>query len=171
MSVTSRIALRFDILQNKAADMGTGEQPYAAGINEILWRSGVGYNEADLVFGDTRSLGTGANEDLDFVGGFNDAFGTAVSPAKIKAVIIVNNNTDTQTLTLKSAAANGWAGMLTGNGAGVTVQPGSSQCPGMFCWIAPKGVAITAATADLINVLNSAGATVSYSLIVVGTSS
>lgn len=155
--------------QNKTADAGIGTQPYAAGIRDLIWRSGIGYDEADLIFSDTRSLAGGANEDLDLVGGFSDAFGTVVSPAKIKLLIIENLNTDTQILTVKAAAANGWAGFLSSGGA--FVHPGSSQMPGMLIIPAPKGVAITAGTGDLLNVANAAGNACSYRITIVGTSS
>lgn len=153
------------------ANLSGGEAPLDTGETVQRWLDGIGYNQANLAW-DTgeRTLASGANEDLDLVGGFNNPFGTTQSPAKIKAVLFLNYNENTQKLTVKSAASNGWTGMITGNSNGVIVPPGSSQMAGRFEWIAPQGVAITAGTGDLINVLNSSGESCIYQVIVVGTS-
>lgn len=168
MPLTTRMNLRIVATQTKAADGGNGVAPYEAGIAEAIWRSGVGYDEADLVFSDTRTLSASSNEDLNLVGGFTDQFGVTVSPAKIKAFIIENMNTGTQVLTVKQAASNGWTGLTTG---GVLVQPGSSQMSGMFFQIAPKGVSITDSTGDLVNVANGSGSSCEYRVTVLATSS
>jgi hypothetical protein len=64
-------------------------------------------------------------------------------------------------------AANGVPFMLAA-GDGVALPPG-----GTFLWVAPTaaGVAVTAATADLIDIVNSgAGTSVTYDIVIVGAS-
>lgn len=169
MPVSTRLTLMLVSTQTIQADGGPKTNTHSPGVQDILWRSGVGYNEADLVFSDTRSLAASSNEDLDLVGGFTDGLGNTVSPAKIKALIIENLNTDDQVLTIKAAASNGWAGFISTSG--IYLGPGSSQCPGIYAQVAPKGRSITGGTGDLLNVANASGNTCSYRITVVATSS
>jgi hypothetical protein len=125
---------------------------------------GFGIGEADRAFSDRRTLAASANEDLDLAGGFTDPFGSSATMAKVKLLVIYNRST-TQSLMVKSAATNG---ALLGFGATAhsrTISPGSFEV-----YYNPVGWAITAGTADLINVANGAGASADYDIYGVGTS-
>lgn len=125
---------------------------------------GVSVGQADRAFSDRRTLGISSNEDLDFSGGFTDPYGVGAPMAKVKLFVIYNRSS-TQTLTLKSASANG---ALLGFGATAHTR---SIGPGAFeVYYNPVGWAITAGTADLVNVANGSGATCEYDVFGVGTS-
>lgn len=167
MALTVSMRLLVEAVQTSGLDGGVVAAPYKIDTGLIRLLNGIGYDQADLVFFDSRTLG-GSSENLDLVGGFNDAFGSAVSPAKIKLVVIANKS-QSLTLTAKSAASNGWTGMFGGSTDAVSIGKASSQAYGYLVWVAPQGVAITAGTGDSITISGTAGQ--SYDIMVVGTSS
>jgi hypothetical protein len=126
--------------------------------------SGTGSGQADQQFHDERTLGDGANESLDLAGSLGDAFGTTLTFAKIKALVIVNKDT-TRTLSVGGAASNAWSAWLGDATDIIKVPPG-----GVLAWFNPDGVAVTAGTGDLLKIANAAGGSTIYDIIVIGTS-
>jgi hypothetical protein len=155
-----------EAVQSASLDGGVVPAPYKVDTGLIRLLNGIGYDQADLAFFDTRVLG-GSSETLDLVGGFTDAFGTTVSPAKIKAVVIANRS-QSLVLGVKSAASNGWTGMSAGSTDAVSIRPASSQSYGYFLWWSPQGTTITAGTGDSITITGTSGQV--YDILVIGTS-
>lgn len=129
--------------------------------------SGVGTNQADLLYVATRVLTASATEDLDLRGVLLDSFGTTLNFIKVKYIRI-------------SAASGNTNNVVVGNttnavqlGFGATTQSWSIPPGGQFLVTAPAaGFATTAATADLLHITNSAGSTsVTYTIEILGTSS
>lgn len=166
MPLTCQIRLLVEAVQSANLDGGVVPAPYKVDTGLIRLLNGIGYDQADLAFFDTRTLG-GSSETLDLVGGFADAFGTTVSPAKIKAVIIANRS-QSLTLGVKSAASNGWTGMSAGSTDAMSIRPASSQSYGYLVWWSPQGTAITAGTGDSITITGTSGQV--YDILVIGTS-
>lgn len=130
--------------------------------------SGAGADQCDLQFHDQRTLSTGANEDLDLAGALADAFGDTLTFARIKGIVVIAAAGNTTDLTLTAKATNGVSGLFAALGDGVVIGP-----DGAFIWITPdaSGVAITASTADLLNMANAAGASATYDIIIIGAAS
>lgn len=171
MSVTNPVTVIIPPpLSAYVANLSGGQAPLDAGELLQRWTDGIGYDQANVAF-DTGvlTLASGANADIDLVGGYNNPYGVAQSPAKIKALLILNFNQNTQKLLVKSAASNGWTAMFSGSTNGVYIGPGSSNMAGRLEIIAPQGVSIVAGT-DLINVTNSSGEACDYQIIAIGTS-
>lgn len=166
MPLTCQIRLLVEAVQSANLDGGVVPAPYKVDTGLIRLLNGIGYDQADLAFFDTRTLG-GSSETLDLVGGFTDAFGTTVSPAKIKAVVIANRS-QSLVLGVKSAASNGWTGMSAGSTDAVSIRPASSQSYGYFLWWSPQGTTITAGTGDSITITGTSGQV--YDILVIGTS-
>lgn len=126
--------------------------------------NGTGANQANRAWHDTRTLTTGANEDLDFAGGVTDAFGNAVTFAAIKAIYVFAKTANTTNLTI-SRPANGLVLFAASGDALAVLKPG-----GMFLYTDPSaaGLTVTASTGDLLNIANSAGASASYDIVVIG---
>ena len=128
--------------------------------------NGTGTGQANLIFRDQRTLADGANESLDLAGVLTDPFGTVLTFAKVKIILIENLST-TQTLTVGGATSNqfiNWVGTATDS---IKIPPG-----GFFAISAPAaGYAVTAGTGDLLKVANSAGAACTYNVVILGTSS
>lgn len=160
---TSKIQLTIQSTYTNPLDLSTVTSRIAKNYVQNL-ANGSGANKASKVFADTRTLTTGANEDLDLAGSLTDAFGQTLTFAKVKALAIVAAVANTTTLTVTRPSSNG-APFLAAAGDGFALKPG-----GIFLLTDPSsaGIAIAASSADLINVANAAGASASYDVIVIG---
>jgi hypothetical protein len=119
-----------------------------------------------VLWHDQRTLASEATEDLDLAGSLTDSFGATVTIVKLKAVIVVAAAGNTNNVEVTMPAANGVPLFLAAED-GIPVLPG-----GEFRWVAPgAGVTVTAGTGDLLTFTNSSsGTSVTYDVILVGTS-
>jgi len=135
----------------------------------LAFTSGVAASQADLLFADERTLAASANENLDLAGSLTDAFGAVLTFAKIKAILIYANAANTNDVIVGGQATNGWLGPFGAAAHTVAVKPG-----GVLLMAGPQlaGLgSVTAATADLLKIANSAaGTSVTYGVIIIGTS-
>ena len=129
--------------------------------------TGTGSGQADLMFTDTRTLAASATENVDLAGVLADAFGTTLTFVQIKVVKICAATANTNNVVVGGAGANTFLGMFGAATHTISVRP-----QGCFIWVAPKiGATVTAATGDILLIANSAGgASVTYDIIVIGTS-
>jgi len=166
-SLTSKITVQVTGTLVNVLDLDTQVQAPLASQFTQSFANGVGANQANVIWFDTRTLAVSTTEDLDFAGGgLVDALGAAVAPAKIRAVIITSASANTQNITLFGDVNS--VPLLSTAATTITLQPG-----GMYVFSAPAtaGVAVTAGTGDIIQVANGAGTSVTYSVVVIGTSS
>ncbi len=131
---------------------------------------GVSGGQANQCFFDERTVATAANDDLDLAGALASAFGATLTMAKIVAIFIINaprvGAANTTNLTI-GAATNPFLGFL----GGTTPTIGPIR-PGGFVFIGcPDNVtgigAVTAATADILRIANSAGASATYQIAII----
>jgi hypothetical protein len=149
-----------------ALDLGTATfaPNYAATFGLT---NGTGANQINQMFTDTRTLAASGTENIDLAGGLTDPFGATITFTKIKALIIkaaAGNTNDVVVGGHASAAVSSFFGDATDK---VKVKPG-----GLMVLAAPdaNGYAVTAATADLLTIANSAAGTgVTYDIIILGT--
>ncbi len=129
--------------------------------------SGTGADQADLMFADTRTLAASATENLDLAGSLTDAFGATLAFAKIKAIIVQAAAANTNDVVVGGAASNAFTGPLGGTDPTVAARPG-----GAIVLFAPAtGWTVTAGTGDILKVANSSsGTSVTYSIVIIGTS-
>jgi hypothetical protein len=112
---------------------------------------GTTQDKVDLAYAKRRTLASATGEDLDLAGAL---------------VLIQAVDTNTTTLTVSRPAANG-APLF----AAVSDALAALGRKGVFLWADPDdGIAITAGSADLVTVTNSAGAIAKYDVILLGTS-
>lgn len=167
--LTSTVAVTVNANYTKALDLSTGSVPLLKDYTKIL-QTGVGAGQADLIFHDTRTLAPSATEDLDLAGVLADAFGVVLTFARLKFVIITAADANTNNV-LVGGVTNGVASFLSPAATGlITLRPG-----GFFAMAAGQadaiGYAVTAATADLLHVANSAaGTSITYDVIIGGCS-
>jgi hypothetical protein len=127
------------------------------------YANGTSSAQCDLVYHASRTLTTAASESLDLAGGITDAFGTAVTFAKVKSIVIENTSAS-MTLTI---GGDGTAPFETWASGTVLVPP-----LGTFALVAPgAGFTVTATTGDLLKILNSSGSSTTYKIWINGTSS
>lgn len=160
--VTAQIEAQYKNL----LDLSTPADPLLEKV-KIQLGNGTTANNADLMFHDRRTINASANEDLDLAGVLASPFGAALTFVELRAVLISAAATNTNNVRVTRPASNGVPLFLAASD-GIDVPPG-----GVFLWACPADgkVTVTAATGDLINVANSgAGSTVTYDVVLIGTS-
>jgi hypothetical protein len=133
----------------------------------IQLANGTGANAADLCFHDQRTINASANEDLDLAGSLAGPFGAAQVFVELRAIMIKAAAGNTNNVRVTRPASNGVPLFLAASD-GIDVPPG-----GVFLWSCPADgkVTVTASTGDLINIANSSsGTSVTYDVVIVGTS-
>lgn len=133
----------------------------------IQLSNGTGANSADLLFHDQRTITASSNEDLDLAGSLANAYGTTLTYVELRAVLIAASSSNTNNVRLTRPASNGVPLFLAASD-GIDVPPG-----GVFLWSCPADgkITVTASTGDLLNVANSSsGTSVTYDVVIVGTS-
>jgi hypothetical protein len=130
----------------------------------ISLSDGAGVNQAQKLWSDRRTLATGVGESLDLNGVLVDGLGNTLALTVIKGIIISASASNTTVLTVGNIA-NGLATILGIATQSLTLQPGELL---MKITPAAAGYAVTAATADLLRVVNAAGASATYDIIIIG---
>lgn len=163
-SLTGNIVLQTNFQYSNAIDLTTVQAPLTRSV-AIALTSGTGSGQANLLFTDSRALSSGGTENLDLAGSLSDAFGTTLTFATVKAIIIESDTANTVDITVGAAASAQFVGPLGSATDTAAVRPG-----GALVFIAPKtGWTVTATTADLFKVLAGAAA-VTYRITIIGTS-
>ncbi|UJV43811.1 hypothetical protein CVT30_31835 [Streptomyces sp. AMCC400023] len=166
MTLSTSLSLGLRSTLTSALDLVTSRAPLDYSTTVAL-ASGVGANQADKIFADTRTLAASATEDLDLAGVLSDPLGAALTFARIKAVLVKAAAGNTNNVQVTRPASNG-VPLFLAAGDGLAVRPG-----GLFLWVAPDatGVAVTAGTGDLLTLTNSAaGSSVTYDVVIIGAS-
>jgi hypothetical protein len=151
--------------QTSALDLGTAEFPLNVAFAQAL-ADGVGLNQSDRLFTDTRTIAASSTDSLDLAGALTNAFGT-VTFARVKAILVKASAANTNNVNVTRPASNGLPLFLAA-GDGIPVKPG-----GAFLWVATDatGVPVTAGTGDLLDLVNSgAGTSVTYDIVILGAS-
>lgn len=153
------------------SDLGASVTPKTGVDQSVLENiaNGTGAGQGDLLFADTRTLAASAVEDLDLAGVLLDAFGVAITFARIKGLYVKAAVANTNNVVIGADAVNPWATLLNTTGT-LTLRPGASFLATVGAADA-IGYAVTAGTGDLLQVANSAGGTgVDYDIVIVGAS-
>jgi hypothetical protein len=169
MGLQTKISLSIDANYTAVLDLANGSVPLLK-TYQAVYGNGTGTGQADKIFHDTRTLGISASEDLDLAGVLVDAFGASLTFVKIKALIVAAAATNTNNVNVGGVAA-GVSTLLSPAATGIIqIRPGTTFA--VFAGQADAaGYAVTATTADLLHVANSgAGTSVTYDVIVIGTS-
>ncbi|WP_216588589.1 hypothetical protein [Streptomyces brasiliscabiei] len=151
-----------------AFDLGTGRAPQNLARKMVLG-SGTGAGKADRIWADRRTLAASATEDLDLAGVLADAFGSTITFARIKGLVIAAADANTNNVLIGAASGSPWATLLNSTGV-LTLRPGAFVAVGTGLADA-IGYAVTASSADLLKIANSAGSTsVTYEIELIGAS-
>jgi hypothetical protein len=132
---------------------------------------GTGNDQADLIWHDTRTVASAANDDLDLTALTQTIFGSTVTInfAKVKAILIVNTNTVAgDELVVDTSVANAFKGWANGSATSkAEIGPDSA-------WLVSAtlaGWAVTAGTGDIVRISNPGGGTsIIYKIVIIGTS-
>lgn len=146
-------------------DVGVVSYPVAQNLLQTF-TDGLGQDQAQKIWTDTRTIAISGTDDLDLAGVLLDQFGVAITMTKLKAMIVKAAAANVNDVVVGGAAANQVASIFGTVTDKIKVKPG-----GLLCLIAPdiNGYAITAATADLLRFANSgAGTSVDYTVTLIG---
>lgn len=166
MALTSRITLELSASQTGSNDFGGPE--FSPLMRKVIdFASGVGANQADLLFVDERTLAASATEDLDLAGVLTDAFGATITMAEVVAIFIFADADNTNNVIVGDATAP--VPLFGGTNPTFSVKPG-----GFFAVGAPNAAGLltvgAGATDDLKIANSSSGTGVTYSIAVLGRS-
>lgn len=166
MALNSNLAATLSVDLTGTAGVG-GAVPYFSKpkASDIALTDGSGNNQVSKAFSSTRTLATATTEDLDLAGALADPFGVTLTFATVKVIVIRSDAANTTALTVSPAPANGFLGPFGAATHTVAVRPG-----GVLVFAAPQsGWTVTAATGDLLRVVNAAGASAIYTIEILGT--
>lgn len=154
---------RIDGLYEGTGDIVTPSQQIATAYDMVL-ANGVGANQANAFFADTRSLAGSGNETLDLFGGLTDFEGTTLNFIVIRELFIKSNSTSAgETFTLSSSFME--LDVLSGTSPTAILGPS-----GIFHVQSPiDGFTVTNTSADSLTITNDAAGTVTYDIIIIGT--
>lgn len=165
MPLTTQAAASVSADLTSAAALGS--LVATVGSNRYMsWASGTGADQADKIFTGSGTINASTTTTLDLAGGLTDPSGAAVTFVKVKLIFLKNTHA-TQALALTRPASNG-VPFLTAAGDAIPIPPG-----GHVHLVGPgaAGLAtVTAGTGDLIDLVNGAGSSVTYDIVLVGTS-
>jgi hypothetical protein len=149
-----------------ALDLTTVSSPVSM-ARQLTLAQGTGAGQADMIWSDQFTIAASATQAVDLAGNLTGPFGTTLTFARIKMVIVFAATGNTNNVNVLTPASNGTPLFLAA-GDGIAVKPG-----GAFVWFDPSaaGVAVTAGTGDLLNLVNSgAGTSVTCDVVIVGAS-
>ncbi len=161
-TVTAQVSATY----KNIVDLGTAVDAFTK-TAKIELSDGTGAGSADRMFHDQRTIAASSSEDLDLAGVLVNEFGAVTTFVELRAVLITAASGNTNNVRLTRPASNGVPLFLAASD-GIDIPPG-----GTFLWACPADgkVTVTAATGDLLTVANSgAGSTVTYDVVIIGTS-
>lgn len=169
MALDSTLSLSLAAKQTTPLDLGEATATLSKEYRAKLV-TGTSAGQVDRIFHDTRTLAASANEDLDLAGSLVDALGVALTFVKVKGLFISAAAGNTNNVVVGGAASNGFVSWVGAAAHTVIVRPGAVL--GLFAGQADAaGYPVTAGTGDLLRVANSgAGTSVTYDVVVIGTS-
>ncbi|MGR6922551.1 hypothetical protein ACU635_50570 [[Actinomadura] parvosata] len=134
---------------------------------QLSLTTGTGAGQADMIWSDSFSIAASGTQAIDLAGSLAGPLGGTLTFARIKCVVVAAASGNTNNINVVRDSTSG-VPLFLANGDGVPVKPG-----GLFVWFDPSaaGVAVTAGTGDLLNLVNSAAGTpVLGDVVIVGAS-
>lgn len=168
MALTTTLAFRLLATLTAGQNLTVPDNPLL--IDTLLsLATGTAAGQADRMYTGTRTITASSNEDLDLAGGLTDAFGAAITFARVKLFFARAAAANANNVVLGASAANQWVTFLNAAGT-ATLRPGAFVLAAAGSADA-TGYAVTAGTGDLLRVTNGgAGSSVSYDLVIIGAS-
>jgi hypothetical protein len=148
-----------------APDLGTTQYELDVAAKFRDFAAGVAAGQVSKAFVDTRTLALSTGEDLDLSGALLDPLGGAAVFTVVKVIFVKAAAANTNNVVIGNAAANGFIGPFGAAAHTIAIPPG-----GCVMLVHPgAGWPVTAATADLLHILNGgAGTSVTYDIVILG---
>lgn len=173
-TITGKLSISIEALHSflSGGSVGQRRDRIAGAID--LANASSGINKIDRAGGKfAQTIAASGATTYDLAGGgFTDPEGTVLTMAKLKLIAILNYNAVAgDYLTLRMAASAGLANgtLMADVSDKITIQPTAGLFP--FVWPATLfGVTVTPTTADSFTIDNPSANTITYDIIVLGTS-
>lgn len=166
-SLSSTMSLSLSVVHENTVVANVGTTKLSAGktISDSL-ANGTGLDQADQFYMVSGTVAAGTPVDIDLAGSLSNAFGSTVTFARLKGIVIQNKTTTAGAILQVGAGSNPITSPWLASGDGVNVGP-----DGVFMLWNPSaaGYAVTATSADILR-LTSASGTISYELYLIGAS-
>ena len=131
--------------------------------------SGTGTAQADLFWDDSRSVGVGADDDIDMAAlTCTDVFGAVLTFAEIRGIMIKNTSVAAgEDLAIGGGGATEWLAWVGAAGDYVVLHP-----DGLFLYTAPVdgSLPIVGAATDMLRITGNGAAPIIYHIWIWGTS-
>lgn len=160
--VEATISIQTRATQVGSGDLGTPRAPSVLDIVKSFTAGTANDNQANLLYSDTITLTTGQTANLDMAGVLATALGATITAAEVVAIVLQARSTNTTNIAFFGAAANSFNGPLTGTTPTLTLKPGD-----VAVLISPDGWTVTAGTGDILSVVNAAGASADYDVLII----
>src|SRR3990172_11967955 len=163
MPLTATVQLEVLATLSLAGDFSTPE--VALDYTKLHnFQNGTGLNQCNLMWQDQRTLGDGASETLDLAGLLAGLFGPVLNCDVLKTIFFYSLPANTTNLTISRPDPAG-VPFFEATLDSFVLAPG-----GLFLLTDPSaaGINVTAATGDLITIVNAAGASATYDVILLG---
>mgnify|MGYP001153648961 CR=1 FL=1 len=162
MSISGTLSVIANLIDTRAVGLNPAIKIPANLNSQISYTDGAGANQGNILYQGQRTF-SGSTDNVDLSGVLTDSFGTTISAARIKGIVIVNISAS-NSITVGNGT-NPWATLLNGTGT-LTLPPGA-----FFAAATPDatGWAVTNSTADILKLAGTSGQ--SYYLILLGASS
>lgn len=169
MPLTAKLSVLLEARQSGAQDFGGPTfEPVIRGLLDLA--SGVGVNQADILFADERTITTGANDDLDLAGVLSDALGVIIASAELVALLVIWKSKAGVLPTTNLTIGLGTNPVTPGFLGGTLPTIGPIRPGGIVLLASPDAAGlgvITAGSADLLRLTNSAGASATYQIAII----
>lgn len=164
MTLSAQISAQISAVETSALSVGSAKADMNLGALLSLV-NGTGNGKADLCFVSKRQLAASASENLDLAGVLTDVFGSIITAAKVKAILIVADAGNTGDLVVGNGTTP-FLGPLGGTTPTIAVRPA-----GVVLFADPNGGwTVVAGTGDLLKVTNGAAAVANYQISIIAAS-
>lgn len=164
MTFDARLLVQLAANLTSPLDLSSVSAPLPYG-KQFVFTDGSGVNQATKMWHDQRTIAPSGTDALDLAGVLVDPFGVAITFARVKGLLISAASGNTNNVVV-GAGTNPVTTIMGGTTPTVIVRPG-----GLFMLVAPDVTAyvVTPATADILQIANSAaGTSVTYDIVVIG---
>lgn len=161
--VNATIDLHITAKQTGTGDLGIPQDLIDVSKQMEFTPGTAAVGQTNVLFSDTRTLAASASESLDLAGVLADALGATIAAAEVTEIYIAAAAGNTNDVQLTRPASNG-VPLFLAAGDGYGLGPGDFSVRTYR-----NGIAVTAATGDLVTVTNGgAGTPVTYDIIILG---
>lgn len=132
----------------------------------VNWLDGTGLGQADMMWHDARQIAASSNDDLDLTGSLAGILSGTLAFVRVKLIAVYAKPSNTNNVVIGNHPTAAFVGPFGAAAHTEAVRPGGlhlSACSDATGW------PVTATTADILRIANSAGGTVvDYEVVIIG---